>query len=512
MKNSGEEGRSGSLEEQQEVDEFTPPMRQTLQAPVTVSSSHEKKYNKSPRGPPNQNNNINYSNNYNNHNNNNNNNNNGFMEPNTSVMSAPNPLNFINAPSRTVYLGNIPKDMTIEKLLDHVSCGVVEDCKILTIKNCAFITFIDENSALLFHSDSILKRLNIDGNDIKIGWGKSNLMDPIVAKRMKMDGATRNIYIGNLNINNDGHKDIFSEEKLRKDFEQFGTIDCIKYIPEKGIAFIHFTSIIAAVHAVDKISERRPLYADKKISFGKDRCAFITKLQQYNAAQFLGLNTENIGSIKQLNDRDFITNTLLQQAAATAAIATSAGGPNNLGNRTIYLGNLMKSTKIEDICNVVRGGILQNIKLIPDKNICFITFVDPTAAAQFYAMSSLHGLTIHKKRCKIGWGKHSGPLPNDISTAVGHGASRNIYVGNIDWDKPDNKEYFNEDNLRHIFEKYGEVEQINFLPEKNCCFINFTNINTATIAIDQIQQLPEFHNLKINFGKDRCGNIPQQIR
>lgn len=480
----------------------TPPTRETLQAPVTVSSSHTKEYHYSPTELlicNNDTNDVQY----------NNNSKNGLMEPNTPIMSTPNPLNFINAPSRTVYLGNLPKNITSEKILDHVSSGVIEDCKILTIKNCAFITFIDENSALLFHSDSILKRLNIDGNDIKIGWGSSKLMDPLVAKKMKTEGATRNVYVGNLNV--DKKNESFNVDILRKDFEPFGTIDCIKYIPEKGIAFIHFTSIIAAIHAVDNITDKTPFYEGKTISFGKDRCAFITKIQQYNAAQFLGLNTEYLDSIKQLNDRDIITNVLLQQSAATAAIATSAGGPNNLGNRTIFLGNLMKNTKVEDICNVVRGGILQNIKIIPDKNICFITFIDPSAAAQVYAMSSLHGLTIHKKRCKIGWGKHSGPLPNNIANAVACGASRNIYIGNIKLDQSKYKDYFNEDNLRRVFEQFGEVEQINFLLERNCCFINFTNIDSAIIALDQIQQMPEFHNLNINFGKDRCGNIPQQI-
>lgn len=482
-----------------DLEDLTPPMGsqgQTLQAPVTVSSSQEKKYNYSPRfNPPMSNGggrmHMNMPMNMN-------------INVDSSVMSTRNPLNTISAPSRTVYLGNTPPNMSIETLLDHVSSGVIEDCKILMDKNCAFITFLDEKSALLFHSDSILKRLNINGNDIKIGWGKTNLMDPLVATRIKYETVTRNVYIGNLIK---GEENIVA--KLKDDFVTFGTIDCINYLPEKGIAFIHFSSILSAIHAVDKIRDLNESYRNKKIHFGKDRCAYITKLQQYNAAQFLGINTDDLSSVKQLNDRDFITNTLLQQSAATAAIATSAGGPNNLGNRTIFLGNLPRITKIEDICNVVRGGILQSIKLIPDKNICFITFIDPTAAAQFYAMTSLHGLIIHKRRCKIGWGKHSGPLSNKIYAAVSHGASRNIYLGNLQWNE--SNILINEDYLRHIFSQYGEVEQINYLPERNCCFINFTNINNALTAMEKIEKNPEFQDLKINFGKDRCGNIPHQI-
>ena len=417
-------------------------------------------------------------------------------------LQTDNPMNFITAPSRTVYLGNIPPDLTVKDLLDHVRSGVIEEVKILPESNCAFVAFTDESSALLFHSDAILKRLNIGGRDIKIGWGKASKLDPAIAAKIAHDGATRNVYIGQLNV----EPVVKDEETLRKDLEQFGEIDCIKMIPEKGIAFVHFASIAVAISVVSNLASVNQKYVSKKIFYGKDRCAFITKTQQHNAAQFLGLQS-GFEKLIQFTDRKFISNALLQQSAAAAAIATSTGGPNNLGNRTIYLGNLPKDVKVEDICNVVRGGLLQSIKLLSDRYVCFITFIDPTAAAQFYAMSSLHGLTIQKKRCKIGWGKHSGPLPNALALAVGNGASRNIYIGNINME---NKEFFNEENLRKIFRQYGEVEQINFLPEKNCCFINFTNISNAILALDKIKSIPEFKDLKINFGKDRCGNVPHR--
>lgn len=421
-----------------------------------------------------------------------------------SSLQIANPLNFTSAPSRTVYLGNIPPNVTVKELLDHVRSGVVEEIKILPEKMCAFISFIDESAALLFHSDAILKRLNIDGRDIKIGWGKPTKIDPLVASKIAMDGATRNVYIGHLN-----EEPIVDDEKtLREDLSQFGEIDSIKLVKEKGIAFIHFSSIFIAISVVTNLPNIDSKYSKKRVFYGKDRCAFITKTQQHNAAQFLGVQS-GVDKLVQFTDREFISNALLQQSAAAAAIATSAGGPNNLGNRTIYLGNLPKDIKVEEICNVVRGGLLQNIKLLSDRFVCFVTFIDPTAAAQFYAMSSLHGLTIQKKRCKVGWGKHSGPLPNALALAVSNGASRNIYIGNIDMN---DSNFFKEDNLREIFKQYGEVEQINFLPERKCCFVNFTNINNAILCLDKIKSQPEFNNLKINFGKDRCGNVPHQVR
>lgn len=407
------------------------------------------------------------------------------------------------APSRTVYLGNIPSDIEPNELLDYVRSGILENVKILPSKNCAFISFIDAQSALLFHSDCILKKLHIKGNDIRIGWGKNAPILPAVMEAIQRDGATRNVYLGNLN--NPVTGEIILEDELREDLSTFGVIDCIKVIPDKGIAFIHFLSILSAIRCVANLPLKEK-YLDKKCFYGKDRCAFITKTQQHNAAQYLGL-APGMEHVVTAADREFISSALVQQSAAAAQIATQAGGANNLGNRTVYLGNLHQESSVEEICNVVRGGLLQSIRFLSERHVCFITFIDPIAAAQFFAMCQLHGLTIHNRRIKVGWGKHSGPLSNALSLAVSNGALRNIYIGNIT-----DFEYYNAKKLRKDFTKFGDIEQINYLEEKNCAFINFVNIANAIKAIDGIKSFDDYKKLKINFGKDRCGNLPRQFQ
>ena len=445
----------------------------------------------------------------NNNNNNNLDNNNTFINTSFNLTSNSNSNNnstynlipeVSSIPSRTVYLGNIPNGITTNELLNHVRSGTVESLKLIPSKNCAFISFLDEKSATLFHSDAILKRLTINNHDIKIGWGKPSPVQPAVLSCVQRYNATRNVYIGNLNDN-------INEDDLRNDFQEFGEIDTIKILYEKRIAFIHFTSILSAIKCVQSLPLNNK-YKDNRIFYGKDRCAFITKTQQHNAAQYLGLNP-NVDNFLNQVDRDLISNALVQQSNAAAMIATSTGGNSNLGNRTIYLGNLHPDSTIEEICNVVRGGILQNIRLINDRHVCFITFIDPISAAQFYAMSSLHGLIIHNRKIKVGWGKHSGPLPNLINLAVGNGASRNIYIGGLD-KISDIK--FNKDKLYLDFKEFGEIEQINFFEERHCCFVNFTNISNAIKAIDGIRNNFDYQRCKINFGKDRCGNTPRQYQ
>ena len=48
-------------------------------------------------------------------------------------------------------------------------------------------------------------------------------------------------------------------------------------------------------------------------------------------------------------------------------------------NRTIYLGNIHPETTTEDLCNAIRGGVLQSIRYMQDKHIavCLSLIVDP---------------------------------------------------------------------------------------------------------------------------------------
>ena len=416
------------------------------------------------------------------------------MQPTSPVSMGP---GMVTGTSRTVYLGNIPPDTTAEEILGHVRSGQIESVRLLPDKNCAFISFLDASSATHFHSDAILKKLCVKGQDIKIGWGKPSQVPTSVALAVQQSGASRNVYLGNL------PEDV-TEEELREDLGKFGAIDTVKTVREKNIAFVHFLSIANAIKAVSQLPQEPQWQAPRRVYYGKDRCAYVSKTQQQNAAQYLGI-APGYAHMLTGADRDLISSALAQQSVAAAAVATTAGGIGNLGNRTIYLGNIHPETTIEEICNVVRGGLLHHIRYIPDKHICFVTFIDPTAAASFYALSNLQGLMIHNRRLKIGWGKHSGALPPAIALAVSGGASRNVYIGNLD-------ETWTEDRLRQDFSEYGEIELVNTLREKSCAFVNFTNIANAIKAIEGVRGKDEYRKFKVNFGKDRCGNPPRQMQ
>jgi len=88
--------------------------------------------------------------------------------------------------------------------------------------------------------------------------------------------------------------------------------------------------------------------------------------------------------------------------------------------------------------------------------------------------------------------------------AVSGGASRNVYIGNLD-------ESWSEERLKQDFSEYGEIELVNTLREKSCAFVNFTNIANAIKAIEAVRGKEDYRRFKVNFGKDRCGNPPRQV-
>lgn len=443
----------------------------------------------------------------------------------------------MNLPSRTVYLGNMPANMNWEEVFNVVRFGPIESAKYLPEKSCVFISFINSFTALAFYQDATSRKFTIQGNDIKIGWGRSIPVPHAIQKAINVHNATRNVYIGSLSED-------FTVEKIQSIMSPFGTVEKVNIVRDKRIAFVHFTCISMAMKAVEAF-QADPEWADRRVSYGRDRCVRQDKQQPFgnksNGASGYGYFDSNGNSrgamsptssaqrfhYQNAHERDFQMVQHAQQLADGGSqmnmLARLSQMYQNMypsqqfydafgreavesspsfDNRTIYLGSVHQDTTIEEICNVVRGGILQHIRYLTDRHIAFITFIYPGDALNFYQMASVQGVMIHNRRLKVGWGKKSGPLPASLQTAVANGATRNIYVGNIGED-------VTEDWLRDVFSQFGEIELINTLREKSCAFVNFTNISSAIKALEGARQLEECASFKINYGKDRCGNPPR---
>lgn len=154
-----------------------------------------------------------------------------------------------------------------------------------------------------------------------------------------------------------------------------------------------------------------PAWAGKRVNYGKDRCAYIPKSQQVAAQQAQAAAAQS----------------LVAQSAAAAALAPQSAAaafspfspyaaqfspvdglaPGGVGipgvNRTVYLGNIHPETTTEDLCNAVRGGVLQSIRYMQDKHIAVCFFYQPVFIAEPWFHSSLHSLILRQLSRSSKW-------------------------------------------------------------------------------------------------------------
>ena len=126
--------------------------------------------------------------------------------------------------------------------------------------------------------------LTLNNRRLKVGWGKnSGPLSPALALAVH-SGATRNVYIGGIE-----DFELFNEERLKRDFGEYGDIELVNYLKEKygvtllsccsvlticprNCAFVNFTNISNAIKAIDGIKNKAE-YTNLRIAHGKDRCA-----------------------------------------------------------------------------------------------------------------------------------------------------------------------------------------------------------------------------------------------
>jgi hypothetical protein len=77
--------------------------------------------------------------------------------------------------------------------------------------------------------------LTLNNRRLKVGWGKnSGPLSPALALAVH-SGATRNVYIGGIE-----DFELFNEERLKRDFGEYGDIELVNYLKEKYVEMLLF--------------------------------------------------------------------------------------------------------------------------------------------------------------------------------------------------------------------------------------------------------------------------------
>ncbi|KAG2202912.1 hypothetical protein INT47_008944 [Mucor saturninus] len=384
--------------------------------------------------------------------------------------------------TRTIYLGNVTKEMKLQDIFNYVRHGVVESFRTCYEKNCAFLAFVEPSQAQKFFQEYLTKKITVNNINIKLGWGKPTTI-PITLKIQIQGGATRCVYLGRIN-------DTHTEEFIREAASQYGPLEQIKILAEKNIAFVHFLSIMAAAKCVGALS-KEPGWEGVKVNYGKDRCA-----NYFDYSNPYGF--QNLQQTQQQQQQQHLAYDPFCPYSPQEPIAGPVIGADAASRRTLYLGNIHPDAKTEDLCNIIRGGNLVKMKFIQDKHIAFVTFLDAMTAMSVYNYARDTGLVIRGRKLRVGFGKPSS-ISTHVARAIQQGATRNVYIGNI----PNS---LTVEKLKEDFSSFGEIELVNAFMEKRCAFVNFVCIENAVLAIHTMRSNPDYSGYTLNYGKDRCGN------
>lgn len=114
-----------------------------------------------------------------------------------------------------------------------------------------------------------------------------------------------------------------------------------------------------------------PAWAGKRVNYGKDRCAYIPKSQQAAAQAAQAAAAQSLvaqtAALSPAGNSPFTSYSPF--AGEIMGMGTmGAAGAQSL-NRTVYLGNIHPETSTEDLCNAIRGGVLQSMRYMQDKHI-----------------------------------------------------------------------------------------------------------------------------------------------
>lgn len=444
-----------------------------------------------------------------------------------------------NKHSRAITISNLNPNLSLPQLISLIP-GQIENS--FFQNNNLVILFIDSNIAnsTFHHLINLLNSLkqSLNSPQLLIEKSPSQPIQSKIQNEINLNGATRSISISNIPHD-------LNETEILNILSNFGTITSFQLIHLHNSALISFSSIMSAI----KCSTQLPL-SNSKLS----NCKIL----------YSNLSPQSLPPSPS-------TTTTTSPPLYLSQSSYFDYQFTNLENRCIYIGNLHRKTTIEDICNVIRGGSLEEIKIISrgDKNIAFVKFLNHKSAADLISRSFIDPLFINSQLVKLGWGKNPGPLNPIISLSYSNSnASRNLYIGideeletvddydlipltfseseklklKLNRAKPDLKFKFcvkssfdslkfkkiykcipDIDTLRRDFSFFGEIEQINYFNNNACAFINFTNILNCINAVEQFNNpLTRLHThkafdgkyekFKIFYGKDRCANPPKKKR
>jgi RNA recognition motif-containing protein len=81
-------------------------------------------------------------------------------------------------------------------------------------------------------------------------------------------------------------------------------------------------------------------------------------------------------------------------------------------------------------------------------------------------------------------------------------ATRNVYIGNLD-------ETVTEQTLRDDLARFGPIDQVKIVRDKNIGFVHFLSIATAIKVVQTLPTEKDYAGRRVAYGKDRTAYVPK---
>jgi hypothetical protein len=239
-------------------------------------------------------------------------------------------------PCRTIYLGGLPSDADARAILDQVYAhGIIESVRMLPERGCAFISFLSSAAATAFHNEHAgathgtttssmangattvsgvgavpagRRPLIVNGQEVKVSWGKPSPVPLHVLRAAEEEGATRAVYISGLTAED-------TEPRVRSACEQFGEVETLRWYPDRRVAFVHFTCIADAVRCLAWFCSNEG-WKGRRVGYARDRCVLVN-----GALQPDGPST----GLSPLDSMDLGRGTMAQQPQQPQALPAYQG-------------------------------------------------------------------------------------------------------------------------------------------------------------------------------------------
>jgi len=130
-----------------------------------------------------------------------------------------------------------------------------------------------------------------------------------------------------------------------------------------------------------------------------------------------------------------------------------------------------ETSATEIITPFTKFGEIEFMRIVPEKNGAFITYVDEEDAVK--AKNGLTDLEIADKKVTVSYGRIS--LADPANDEKGLQPTKSLWIGNI-------PQSIGNAELEELFSKFGKIESARVLTHKNCGFVNFEKLEDAIKA------------------------------